>query len=291
MEFNWLRSGREAGLFRHSACAAARRAFSVSARRHAAGLARKALSLAAWSAGACAACCWTKPRRWPFGFGFLARGFLGGFLRFLLHAHGFSLGGFGLLASLLGFLTALRFRYGVGVGLGFAFFGGSLVRGDSCLSIFLGLLLYGHDASFFGGFDDLAGGSYDVFLLALARVNFFRVAELLFALASVGAAYLLARAMCAMRMELRASKSSSGSCGRCKRWRFRFWCWRKSRCRADKLVAGVDVFDFAERGGTKNVFQHDGVTGLIDGRNTFGGDDHAKGLHLGDGFHFTTAIF
>jgi len=30
---------------------------------------------------------------------------------------------------------------------------------------------------------------------------------------------------------------------------------------ADKLVAGVDVFDFAERGGTKNVLQHDVLPG------------------------------
>jgi len=30
---------------------------------------------------------------------------------------------------------------------------------------------------------------------------------------------------------------------------------------------------------------------LIDGEIRFGGDDHAEGLHLGDGFHFTTAIF
>src|SRR5205814_9252130 len=63
------------------------------------------------------------------------------------------------------------------------------------------------------------------------------------------------------------------------------------RSAADKFVAGVDVFDFAERGRTKNVLQHDGVTGLIDREIRFGGDDHAEGLHLGDGFHFTAAIF
>jgi len=84
---------------------------------------------------------------------------------------------FGLLASLLGFLAALGFRYGIGAGLGFAFFGSSFVRGDFCLGVFLGFLFHGHDASFFGGFDDFAGGGYDVFLVALARVDLFRVAE------------------------------------------------------------------------------------------------------------------
>src|SRR6266480_3795842 len=101
-------------------------------------------------------------------------------------APGLSVCGFGLLASLLGFLAALTFSYGVGAGLGFAFFGGSLVRGDFCLGVFLGFLFHGHDAGFFGGFDDLAGGSYDGFLVALARVNLFRVAELLFGLSERG---------------------------------------------------------------------------------------------------------
>ena len=60
---------------------------------------------------------------------------------------------------------------------------------------------------------------------------------------------------------------------------------------AEKLVAGVDVFDFAERGGTKNIFQHHRVTGLRDGEIRFGSNDHAEGLHVGDGFHFAAAIF
>jgi len=76
-----------------------------------------------------------------------------------------------LLASLLGFLTALRFRYGVGVGPWLAFF-----RRLSCPRRFLPehlprpFCFTAMTRAFFGGFDDLAGGSYDVFLLALGAL-------------------------------------------------------------------------------------------------------------------------
>jgi hypothetical protein len=59
----------------------------------------------------------------------------------------------------------------------------------------------------------------------------------------------------------------------------------------EKLITGVDVFDFAGGGGTEDIFEHDGVAGLGDREIGFSGDDHAESLHIGDGFHFAAAIF
>src|SRR6266568_2987732 len=143
MEFNWARSWARSWAFSASACAAAWRAFSVSAsaaRCWACAAARSfpawsaaacaaARSFAAWSAAACAACCWSKA-------------------------------------------AALPFSDGIGAGLGFAFFGGFLVPGDFCVGVFFGFLFYGHDAGFFGGLHDFAGGGDDGFFVALAPVDF-----------------------------------------------------------------------------------------------------------------------
>jgi len=56
-------------------------------------------------------------------------------------------------------------------------------------------------------------------------------------------------------MELRASKSSKrGLAVDAKDGVFDFGVGGRVDAAADKLVAGVDVFDFAERGGTKKRF-------------------------------------
>src|SRR6266446_4600162 len=220
-----------------------------------------------------------------------ARGGGGGLLRFLLHALGFGLGGFRLLASSLGLLAALSFSYGVGAGLGFAFFGGFLVPGDFCVRVFFGFLLHGHDAGFFGGLHDFAGGGDDEFLVALAAVDFFGVAELQLGLGESGSGIFVGeRDVRDAYRVARFKKFERGLAVDAKDGVFDFGVGRGVDAAAEKLVAGVDVFDFAERGGTEYVFEHDGVTGLSDGEVRFGGDDHAEGLHVGDGFHFASAI-
>jgi len=54
------------------------------------------------------------------------------------------------------------------------------------VGVFFGLLFYGHDASFFGGFDNFASGGDDGFFVALARVNVFGILELLFGFGECG---------------------------------------------------------------------------------------------------------
>ena len=56
---------------------------------------------------------------------------------------------------------------------------------------------------------------------------------------------------------------------------------------AHQLVIGADVFDFGHGG--YSVFEDHGVAGLRDGKIRLGGDDHAEGLHVGDGFDFARA--
>src|SRR6266478_3914733 len=193
----------------------------------------------------------------------------------------------GLLASSLGFLAALSFSYGIGAGLGFAFFGGFLVPGDFCVGVFFGFLLHGHDAGFFGGLHDFAGGGDDGFLVALARVDFFGVAELQFGLGKSGSGVFVGeRDVRDANGVARFKEFERGLAVDAKDGVFDFGVGRGVDAAAEKLVAGVDVFDFAERGGTKNVFEHHGIAGLSDGKVRFGGDDHAEGLHVGDGFHF-----
>src|SRR5260370_17531020 len=80
----------------------------------------------------------------------------------------------------------MNFSDGIGAGFSFAILGGFLFGGDSGLGVFLGFLFYGHDAGFFRGLHDFAGGGDDGFLVALAAVDFFGVAELLLSLGESG---------------------------------------------------------------------------------------------------------
>jgi len=76
----------------------------------------------------------------------------------------------------------------------------------------------------------------------------------------------------------------SASCGQCRRSRLRSWC----SSRNNEFVAGGDVFDFGH-GGVDDVLENHGIAGLGHRKIRLGGDDHAKGLHVGDGFHFARA--
>jgi len=113
--------GAKLGLFGLGLRGGAARFFGFRPRRHAAVLARKPCLLRLGRRQLARPAAGLRPRRWPSRLRLLASGVLGGFLRFLLHAHGFSLCGFGLLASLLGFLAALTFQLWRRAGLGFAF--------------------------------------------------------------------------------------------------------------------------------------------------------------------------
>src|SRR6266852_4344144 len=262
MEFNWLSNWARSWAFSASACAAAWRAFPVSASAARCWAMAAERSLAAWSAAACAACCWSKAAALAFSASACWRA-----------------------------AAALSFSYGIGAGLGFAFFGGFLVPGDFCVGVFFGFLLHGHDAGFFGGLHDFAGGGDDGFLVALARVDFFGVAELQFGLGKSGSGVFVGeRDVRDANGVARFKEFERGLAVDAKDGVFDFGVGRGVDAAAKKLVAGVDVFDFAERGGTEYVFEHDGVTGLSDGKVRFGGDDHAEGLHVGDGFDFAGAI-
>ena len=124
--------------------------------------------------------------RYGFGLGllgliFLARGFLRGGERFLLHALGFGFRLFGGGAGLLGLPARLRsfgigaaLGFGIGVGAGFGFAGCS-----GGLGFVLGLLFDSHQAGFFGGFGGFLGGGFDRGLVLLLAVDFLGVQQLL----------------------------------------------------------------------------------------------------------------
>ncbi len=71
---------------------------------------------------------------------------------------------------------------------------------------------------------------------------------------------------------------------------FNFGVGRRVDAAAEKFVAGIDIFDFAESGRAENVFENHGVARLGDREIGFGSDNHAEGLHVGDGFYFTGAV-
>jgi len=121
-----------------------------------------------------------------------------------------------------------------------------------CLGVFLGFLFHGHDASFFGGFDDFAGGGYDVFLVALARVDLFRVAELLFGLASRWERHICREGRCARYVRSCAlQKTERGLAVDAEDGVFNFGVGGRVDAAADELVAGIDVFDFTSVVGPK----------------------------------------
>src|SRR5216683_1778655 len=227
------------------------------------------------------------------GFLFLTRSFLSGLLGLLLHALGVGFGGFGLLASLIGFLAAPAFGFGVGTGSDGALLSSSLFGGDSRLGVVFGLLFYGHDASFLGCSNDFASGGFHGFPVAALRVSFFQGSELLFGLGDHG------RGVFVGKSDVRDAHGVA---------RFKNFKWRlavdakdgvldfgvggRIDAAAEKLVAGVDVFDFAERGRAENVFEDHGVAGLRDREIRLGSDDHAEGLHVGDdGLDLSAASF
>src|SRR6266568_3156144 len=198
----------------------------------------------------------------------------------------------GLLARFLGVLATLHFSDGSGAGLGFAFFGGFLVPGNFRVGVFFGFLFYGHDAGFFRGFHDFAGGGDDGFLVALAPVDFFRVPELQFGLGERRSGVFVGeRDVCDANGVAGFKKFERGLAVYAKDGVFDFGVGRRVDAAAEKFVAGVNVFDLAEGRGTKDVFENHGVARLGDGEVRFGGDDHAEGLHVGNGFDFASAVF
>jgi len=193
----------------------------------------------------------------------LASGFGGGLLRLLLHAEGVGLGGFGLLASLLGFLAALHFSCGV-----------ARARASRSSAALLSAAIFalasssafahGHYAGFFGGLNDFAGGGDDGFLVALAAVHFFGVAELQFGLGESGSGIFVGeRDVRDPHGVARFKKFERGLAVDAEDGVFDSGVGGRIDAAAEQLVAGVDVFDFAEGGGAKDVFEHNGVAGCV----------------------------
>src|SRR5258707_616618 len=293
MEFNWLRSWARGSGFSASACAAVWGAVSVSASAARCWACAAARSLAAWSAAACAACCWTKAAALAFSASACwraasAAAFCASCCMRCASALAVSACWRACSASWRRWASAIASAPALGSRSSAA----PLSAASFALAASSAFLFHGHDASFFGGFDDFAGGGYDVFLVALARVDLFRVAELLFGLSERGSGIFVGEGDVRDAYGVaRFKKTERGLAVDAEDGVFNFGVGGRVDAAADELVAGVDVFDFTERGGTKDVFQHDGVTGLGDGEIRLGSDDHAQGLHLGGGFHFTIAIF
>src|SRR5260370_1057997 len=186
----------------------------------------------------------------------------------------------------------MNFSDGIGAGFSFAILGGSLFRGDSGLGVFLGFLFYSHDAGFFGGLHDFAGGGDDGFLVALAAVDFFGAAELLLGLGESGSGVPVCEGdVRDAHGVARLKKFERSFAVDAEDGVFDFGVGRRVDAAAKKFVAGVDIFDFAESGRAENVFENHGVARLSDREIGFGGDNHAEGLHVGDGFYLTGAAF
>jgi hypothetical protein len=127
-----------------------------------------------------------------FRFGFLLGGFLSGLLGFPFHALGLGLGLLGLDASLLSFLAATSFRFGIGAGFGLAVFSRFFLGGQARLRFVFGLLLHGHYANFLGGFNDIARGGFNCLFVALGVIGVFRSGQLLLSLGQRGKSVLAA---------------------------------------------------------------------------------------------------
>jgi len=133
------------------------------------------------------------------------------------------------------------------------------------------------DARFLGGLHDFARGGNDEFLVALAAVHFFGGAKLLLGLGERGRGVFVGQGDVRdadgvtrfKEFERRLAVDAKNSV-------FDFGVGRGIDAAAEKFVAGVDVFHFAERGGTENVFEYDGVSGLGDREIRFSGDNHAN---------------
>ena len=197
--------------------------------------------------------------------------------------------GFGLLASLFGFQAPLRFGDGIGARFGFAIFRCFLFGSNSSLSIFLGLLLHSHHAGFFGGLNNFAGGCLDSLLVALAAINLFRRAELLLGFGQRGSGIFIGKSnvgdahgiACFEKFQRRLAVNAEDGV-------FNLGVGGGISAAGNKFVAGIDVLDLRHRGVT-HVFEDYGVARLGHGKIRLGGDDHAEGLHVGDGFDFARA--
>src|SRR5579859_6135111 len=221
-----------------------------------------------------------------FRFGFLPGGFLSGLLGFEFHALGFGLGLLGLKAGLLGFLTATGFRFG------FAVFSGFFLRGEAGLRFLFSLLLDGHYANFFGGFDDIASGRLHHLFVALGVIGVFRGGQLLFGLGQRGSRVLAATGVARDANGIACFEEFARGLGvDAENGVFDFGVGGRVDAAAEEFVGGVDVFDFAAASDGNRVFEDDHVSGLGDGEIGLGGDDHGEGLHVGDGLDLSGAIF
>src|SRR6266704_1130414 len=262
MEFNWLRSWARSWAFSDSACAAAWRAFSVSASAARCCACAAARSLAAWSAAACADCCCAKAA-----------------------ALAFSASAFWRAASAAACWASCCMRRASALAASACWRASS-----AALRLFLGLLFYGHDAGFFRSLHHFARSGDDGFFVALAGVNVLGIPELLLGLGKRGSGVPVGkRDMRDADGVARFKKLERSLAVDAEDGVFNFGVGRGVAAAADKFVASVDVFDFAERGRTKDVFEDDRVAGLRDGEIRLGSDDHAKGLHVRDGFDFAAA--
>ncbi len=218
-------------------------------------------------------------------FRFLPRGIGGGLFRFLLHSNGIGFGGFRLLASEFRVLAPLDFRGGL-------LFGGFLIRGGFGLRVFFGFLFYGHDARFFGGFHNFARRGIDGFFLALSAVDFFRVLELLFGFGQRrGGVFIGLRDACDSNGVARFEQFERSFAVDAKDGVLNFGVRRRIDAAAEQFILGINVFDFALRGRTQDIFENNHVARLRDGEIRLGRDDHAESLHVRDGFDLAAAVF
>ncbi len=160
------------------------------------------------------------------------------------------------------------------------------------MGFFFGLLLHGHHANFFGGFDDIAGGRLHCLFVALGVIRVFRGGQLLFSLGECGKGVLPAAGVAGNANGIaRFEKFARGLGIDAENGVFDFGVGGRIDAAAKKLVGGINVFNFAAAGDGDSVFEDDHVSGLRDGEIGFGGDDHAEGLHVGDGLDVGGAVF
>ena len=152
-------------------------------------------------------------------------------------------------------------------------------------------MFHRHDAGFFGGLHGFARGRFDRLTVALARVNVFRVSELLLCFGErSGGVFVGERDMRNAQGVARFKKFERCFAVDAEDGVLDFRVGRGINAPAQKLVACVDIFDFAQRGGANDVFENDGITRLVHGKIRFRRDDHAEGLHIRDGFDFAAAV-